>query len=99
MMQTRDFGKILIKKNGEIDMRNYKKILKCIIIALVISFPINVYAETMYTNANGGLRLRSSYSTDSEVLDVIPFNAAVEAFALAAAKLPVKTKVVERKVN
>ena len=82
MMQMRDFGKILIKKNGEIDMRNYKKILKCIIIALVISFPINVYAETMYTNANGGLRLRSSYSTDSEVLDVIPFNAAVEAFAL-----------------
>lgn len=63
-------------------MRCIKKILKCVVAALAILIPMSASAETRYTNANGGLRLRASYSTESEILDVIPFNSEVDIFAL-----------------
>ena len=61
-----------------------KQILKCVIVALVLSIMSSsvAYSDTRYTNANGGLRLRASYSTESEILDVIPFNSEVDVFAL-----------------
>lgn len=57
-----------------------RKILKIVIAALAIFCYTGVVSgETRYTNANEGLRLRENYSTDSAVLDTLPYGTAVDA--------------------
>ena len=61
-----------------------KKILKCVLVALAIFAVSTVtHAEIRYVNAPSGLRLRKSYSTESEIITVIPYNTEVEAIGFA----------------
>ena len=61
-----------------------KKILKCVLVALAIFVvPTVAHAEIRYVNAPSGLRLRESYSTESEIITVIPYNTEVEAIGFA----------------
>lgn len=61
-------------------MRRMNNILKCVIVAVTIVCFSNVAsADLRYTTAPSGLRLRNNYSTDAEILDVIPYNTEVEA--------------------
>lgn len=61
-------------------MKRINNILKCVIVVVtIVCFSSVVNADLRYTTAPSGLRLRSNYSTDSEILDVIPYNTEVEA--------------------
>ena len=49
------------------------------VVVIIICFSSVASADLRYTTAPSGLRLRSNYSTDSEILDVIPYDTEVEA--------------------